>query len=518
MVAALFETRRSMAPVGDVRLFETHISWVLLAGQHAYKIKKALDVGFLDFTSLSARQYFCDEEVRLNSRMAPDIYQDVVPIGGTPEAPMIGVLPAIDYAVRMRRFSVDAELDKLIEAGQVSSAHIDSLAQVLARFHLSLPGIASDSPYGHGTAFCKLAMQNFTELPDNFTSVLGQFVVLALHDATEEEYAACEKLIEARRETGFVRECHGDLHLGNIVMIDAVATPFDGIEFDPGLRWTDIMADTAFPFMDLLYYARSDLAYRFLNAWLEETGDYNGVALLRLYACYRAAVRAKINALRASQPGISEIAQKRAHDAFYKYLSVACNCLVRHRPALIITHGLPGSGKTTFSQAALERIGAIRIRSDVERKRLFGIAVHESSQSSLGENIYTPEATMQTYERLRDLAQGLVKSGYRVIVDAAFLKWEEREQFRQLAARMRVPFVIASIRADDTELRERIQQRMLQGKDASEANLNVLDALQAFSESLEEEESASTIVFYNSGTNGFSGSDPGWRTLDDVLD
>ncbi len=201
-----------------------------------------------------------------------------------------------------------------------------------------------------------------------------------------------------------------------------------------------------------------------------------------------------------------------------KYLSIACSCLARPTPALLITHGLPGSGKTTFSQAALERFGAIRIRSDVERKRLFGLTATESSQSSLGKNIYTAEATASTYQQLHDTAQNLLRSGYRVIVDAAFLRQEEREQFRRLASNMRVPFMMASIQAEDAAMRDRIAQRMQQGKDASEADVTVLNALQSASQPLEDNELAEAVVFYNNGVNGFPGSDPGWSMLEQKLE
>ena len=518
LIKALLEGGALSLPAQSIRLIETHISWILLTGQYVYKIKKALDVGFLDFSTLERRRFFCHEEIRLNARMAPDIYLDVVSFSGTPDHPVLGGEPAIEYAVRMHPFCVDDTMDHLLASGSILPSHIDSLADVLADFHLRLPAMPSELPYGKAADLRKVLMENFSVLPVAFLDAAGQFSLAAMADVTEEEYLLKEGVISNRRPLGFVRECHGDLHLGNVVVIKGKAVPFDGIEFDPGLRWIDIMADTAFPFMDFLYYGRRDLAYRFLNAWLEKTGDYGGLTLLPLYASYRAAVRAKVHAIRAVQPGSHEADKRKDQDVFYRYQALACTCLSRQQPLLIITHGLPGSGKTTFSQAALERIGAIRLRSDVERKRLFGLAATANSEAALGKNIYTQKVTEQTYERLHDLARGLLKLGQRVIVDAAFLKKEERRQFHRLAVQMRIPFVIAAIQSDDATLRERIRLRQASGKDASEADVRVLDKVKTSSEGLEQDELPSMIVFENRKEDGFSESHPGWRALDQMLD
>jgi len=517
LVTALLDGSRYPKAAKSVRLIETHISWVLLAGSYAYKIKKAVDLGFLDFTTLERRKFFCNEEIRLNRRLAPQIYLDVVPIGGTVDDPAFGASPVIEYAVRMRRFSVRAEMDSLMLRGKALPAHVDSLAAVLARFHSCLPPPPPESSFGKGSVMRSLALKNFEDFPESMLDTVGRFVISALQYATEDEYAACEALIENRYLQGCVRECHGDLHLGNIVISGGVAVPFDGVEFNPVLRWTDVMCDIAFPFMDMLYYQRPDMAYRFLNAWLEITGDYAGLGVLRFYASYRAAVRAKVNAIRAGQPGVSVRKRVEAQNAFRKYLAKAWNCLTPAKPALIITHGLPGSGKTTFSQMALERFGAIRVRSDVERKRLFGLAPLESSDSALGDGVYSADATVRTYEVLLNTAHGLLKAGYRVIVDAAFLRHEEREQFRKLADKMSVSFIIASIQASEPVLRARVEQRMRLRKDASEADLNVLQTLRIANEPLDVKELANTITFFNEGNAPFVAHDLGWGELEKLL-
>ena len=511
LITALLDSCRYPHTAETVRLIETHISWVLLAGRYAYKIKKALNLDFLNFTTLEARRFYCNEEIRLNRRLAPKIYLDVVPIGGSPGAPELGAQPAIEYAVRMWRFASSRQMDHLVLHDKVLPVHMDSLAAILARFHGDLPAAETDSAFGSAAAIHSSALQNFEQLQLFLKEHADKKIVDELHRASEIAYAACEKRFEERRIQGHIRECHGDLHLGNIVLIGEEPVPFDGIEFNPALRWIDVMDEVAFLVMDLLHRRHHGLAYRFLNAYLENTGDYSGIAVLRFYIAYRAAVRAKISAIRASQTGISKHDKADALAACRSYLLLAEASLATHRPALIITHGLPGSGKTTFAQAALERLQAIRIRSDVERKRLFGLAPLADSRSQVGGGMYSAEATRRTYTRLHELARELLVAGFSVIVDAAFLKREERKQFCELARDLAVPFVIASMQASKATLSARIMQRH---KDASEADISVLENLQAVQEPLLPWECACTVEFNNGEDVNSTVNAPSWSRLD----
>lgn len=497
LVAALLDNRRYPHTARTVRLVETHISWVLLAGRYAYKIKKALDLGFLDFTTLEARRFYCNEEIRLNRRLAPKIYLDVIPIGGSPEAPEPGARPAIEYAVRMRRFASAKQMDRLVVHNKVLPGHMDSLASTLARFHGNLPVAETSSAFGSATAIRSAAMQNFEQLQLHLKEPADKKIVDELQHACEIAFAAGQIRFEERRAQGHVRECHGDLHLGNIVLVGSEPVPFDGIEFNPALRWIDVINEISFLVMDLLHRRRHELAYRFLNAYLEGTGDYGGVSVLRFYVAYRAAVRAKVSAIRASQAGMSKHGSSDVLAACRSYLALAEASLAPHRPALIITHGLPGSGKTTFAQAALERMQAIRIRSDVERKRLFGLEPLADSRSQIGSGMYSADATRRTYTRLHELAHGLLCANFPVIVDAAFLKREEREQFRELAHELGVPFTIASMQVSNTTLSARIAQRREDARDASEADIAVLETLQAAQEPLLPQERVYAVAFAN---------------------
>jgi len=495
------------------RMEETHISWVLLTGRDAYKIKKSLDLGFLDFSTLKKRHFYCTEELRLNRRLAPGIYLDVVTIGGSPEMPVPGGEPAIEYAVHMRRFPRSAMMDRLLTDGHITTAHIDKLAATIAKFHATLPPATADSPFGSPAAIQNAVLENFAQLAPLLGTPADLAMLERVREASALEFAACEPLFRQRKTDGCVRECHGDLHLGNIVLLDDTPVPFDGIEFSATLRWIDTTSEIAFTVMDLMQRGHPQLAWRFLNAYLENSGDYSGAGVLRFYLAYRAMVRAKVAAIRADQEGPAQA--KEELKSCRNYLDLAHDCLTRRRPALIITHGLPGCGKSTFAQLALERLGAIRVRSDVERKRLFGLDALADSRSQTGAGIYSEEATRRTYARLHELARGLLEAGFPVIVDAAFLRHAEREQFRALANEMGAPFVIASMQADEDVLKERLMQRSSRGNDASEAGIPVMQKLQLAQEPLRDQELSATVTFINNGDVDALRSDhQGWKSLD----
>ena len=515
LICALMDRRRYPHAVKTVRVVETHISWVLLAGRYAYKIKKSVDLGFLNFTGLASRRHYCDEEIRLNRRLAPQIYLGVIPIGGTPEMPEFDATPAIEYAIRMRRFPASNQLDRLAARNEILPRHIDSLAATIAGFHSGLSSAEAGSAFGSAAAIHSAVFQSTDRLQAVLTDGESERRMIALRSACETEYANCRERFEQRREQGMVRECHGDLHLGNIALIEGKPVPFDGIEFDPALRWIDVMSEVAFTVMDLLHYGHSQLAYRFLNAYLEATGDYAGVPVLRFYISYRAVVRAMVSAIRAEQKCLPEQAKAKAMADCRDFLVLAAERLGQYRPALIITYGLPGSGKTTFAQAALEQLQAIRIRSDVERKRLFGLAPLADSSSHAG-NIYDASATDRTYSRLHELARNLLAAGTTVIVDAAFLKQDERDRFRQLAHERSAPFAIVSMRVSTASLRARITQRQRESNDASEADLAVLELLQAKQEALSPVEQARTVEFANEEA-GIEADVSGWKKLNHLL-
>ncbi len=465
LVDALLDPACYPHEVGGIELIETHISWVLLTGRFAYKIKKPLRLDFLDFSTLERRRTLCAEELRLNRRLAPELYLDVVSIGGGPQAPRIGTEPAIEYAVKLRQFPKNAGLDRAVEDDRVSPRQILELAESIARFHGEQP--AADHAAAHTEA-----LTNLDGLERALEAAGQAYSFDALRAWTSERIEALAPRFEARRRAGAVREGHGDLHLENLVVIEERIVPFDMLEFSVDLRTTDVIDEAAFLVMDLMVHGRDDLAFVFLNRYLEVTGDYAGLDLLPFYLVYRALVRAKVRVLKAVQTGDMERFERRV----LPYLRLADALLRPRRPLLAITHGLSGSGKTTVTSELIPRLPALRVRSDLERKRLRGVAPDTHEAFAVGHGRYTAAATAETYAALERAAHRALDARLDVIVDATFLAESERAAFRASAERCGAAFAIIDCVAAEHTLRKRVRSRAAAGSDASEATEAVLDA------------------------------------------
>jgi aminoglycoside phosphotransferase family enzyme/predicted kinase len=478
-----------------VRVIETHISYVILTGTFAYKIKKRVDLGFLDFTTLEKRKLFCDEELRLNSRLAPDIYLEVVPICETSGVPRIGKgCKVVEYAVRMREFAQEALADRAIVRGELTAAHTDALAHQVAAFHSSLPSCAEDDEFGGPEAIWANIAQNFHQLRALPVAAAPRQLLDEVEAWSALEHGRLRECFLKRKHEGKVRECHGDLHLGNIVLLKGSPRIFDCIEFNAELRWIDVMNDIAFLVMDVRAGGRQDFAARFLNAYLELSGDYGGLRVLRYYLVYRAMVRAKVSLMRAQQLA-GKGASSSLRERFRSYLALARSLIHETHRFVLITHGFSGSGKTTLSLPLIELSGAIRIRSDVERKRLHPDAPAGRQQAAVASGLYSDQVTEQTYRRLLELARVVFESGHGVIVDATFLKTGQRDMFRAFAAQAGAPFAIVDFSVGVETLRSRIGVRLRQGQDASDADLAVLDYQLSTQEPLQQPERAFVFTY-----------------------
>jgi uncharacterized protein len=483
-------------PVGVIRLIETHISWVILTGEFVYKIKKAVNFGFLDFSTLEKRHFYCEEEVRLNRRFAPGLYLDVVAVRGVAEYPTLqGDGRPIEYAVRMRQFSQHALLSAMASCHGVTPEHIDEIAGLVAAMHARAAVAGTSAQYGLPRDIHHWVMENFVHIRTALMDSNRREQLDQLERWCQREFQIRESVIQSRKTDGFVRECHGDLHLGNLALIDGRITPFDCIEFNPHFRWIDVMSEIAFLVMDLQDRGYPELAYRFLNALLQQTGDYAGVRMLRYYLVYRALVRAKVAALRFNQAAKSAETENAAWTEYESYMQLASSYAGSVNPALIITHGVSGTGKSWVASRLAVSLGAIQVRSDVERKRLFGYRMDAKTGSGVQTGIYTAKAGLQTYARLADLARWLIEGGYTVIVDAAFLRHNERARFRLLAGKLGVPFVLLDFSVDEETLRKRLRARQSSGRDPSEAGIDVLEAQLRSQEPLvsDEREHAVTV-------------------------
>ncbi len=461
--------------VESFKVRETHISWVLLTGPFAYKIKKPVDLGFLDFSTRAKRRYCCEEELRLNQRLSPQLYVEVVPICGTVDRPRLGGPgDAIEYAVKMVEFSQENQLDRVLERGALRSFHIDALADTVAEFHARIPSATEDQIFGAPERLYEPVEENFLQIrPTPDETELAQRLQ-ALETWSLQRFQTLHETFIVRQRGGFVRECHGDMHLGNMALLGQELVIFDCIEFSENLRWINVMSEIAFLTMDLEDRGCSPFAWRFLNRYLEATGDYQGLQLLRFYQVYRAMVRAKVAHIRMQQEPPPSAARAALRQDREGYVTLAHTYTRPDHPVLIITYGLSGSGKTTATQRLLEAWGAVRVRSDVERKRLFGLSPLQPSRSGVGTGLYTREASQRTYERLAQLARCVLEAGFSAIVDATFLGHAQRQAFRDLALSLAIPFTILSFEAPDALLQARVAERARGAADASEADLAVL--------------------------------------------
>lgn len=479
-------------PVAQCVLRQTLLSWIILTGDFAYKIKKPVKLDFIDASTLERRRALCEEELRLNRRFASDLYLGVVPItrdvGGLRVG---GAGPVVEYAVRMRQFSELDELADCLARTGLPARDLRAFGVRLADFHQQAAVAATDSPYGGFDAVRDQVLANVATLLATLPGDEDSKLLARLAQWTDAAANSLEPMIRMRKASGAVRECHGDLHARNIVRWRGELLAFDCLEFDPALRWIDVISDVAFLFMDLIAYERTDLAYAFLNGYLEQSGDYEGLRLLPFYGVYRALVRAKVDALAARAASANRAAELRRHLAHR--LAVAAQFLKPAEPALIIMNGVTASGKSSVSDELTLVLGAVRVRSDLERKRLAGVPALRHGTFDVGADAYTQALTDRTYARLLECAEATLAAGCPVIIDATFLDRSQREPFHALANESRCPFLIVSCSAPLEVLHGRIAQRAAAGTDPSEATVAVLERQMLTQDALTEHEQTHSI-------------------------
>jgi aminoglycoside phosphotransferase family enzyme/predicted kinase len=459
-----------------VKVHETHISWVFLTDRFAYKVKKPITTSFLDYGTLDKRESCCREEFRLDRRNAEDLYLGVVPITiDDGRISVEGQGEAVEFAVKMHRFPDDALLSDRLERGKLTSEEVFQLAGAVAGFHQQAARVDPRSPWGSPQLVFRTAADNLRDLAGRVDGDTAR-ALHVLDQWTVDYFAQHKRLFAQRCSNGFIRECHGDLHLANVVHWQHQLIPFDGIEFNEEFRWIDVLSDAAFLGMDFAARGHLDLGRSFINAYLEQTGDHASLALLRWYLVYRAMVRAKVASIRAQQPGLAEADRAVARKDCADHIDLAFRFTVPEQLCLWITHGVSGSGKTTGSELVVQRHGAIRLRSDFERKRHFGLSPMHRPDPRTMAKLYCESAGNATYGRLHRLALGILRAGYSVVVDATFLKRQHRESFRQLAEDAGVDFAILDFHTNEQTLRQRVADRVASDSDASDADVQVLES------------------------------------------
>ena len=497
LIKNLLSSRAYNHPTLQLGLIETHVSWVILTGKYAYKIKKPVDFGFLDFSTLKKRKYFCEEELRLGQLFAPEIYLAVVPITGTIEQPEVNgdTGPILEYAIKMCEFSQDNLLSTLLKQGKLNASLIGQLGQLIAEFHKKTPIAPKNSRFGLPHEVHAPTQQNFEQIIPLLSNSNDIAQIEKLERWANEQFTMHQKLFDKRKAQGFIRDCHGDLHLANIILYHDKLVLFDRLEFNEDLRWTDVIADLAFLAMDLAGKKQPKLANQLINTYLQFTGDYEGLNLLAYYLSYRAVVRAKIALFRLNQKDLNDKETLDIRNDYYNFINLAEFYTLSKKPNLIIMHGLAGSGKSTIAKKIAIECGAIQISSDIIRKQLFSIPLFENSNSTPYGGIYTPQSTEKTYNKLLNLAKISIKAGFTVIIDATFLLHSQRLMFYNLAKFLKIPFYILHCQTNDLKIIQRIKKRNVRNNNKiSEANSTILEHQKKLVEPLLHSEQQYTLI------------------------
>ncbi|MGD8376876.1 MAG: AAA family ATPase [Acidobacteriota bacterium] len=431
IVEALGEVGAYRDGAKPVEMRRTHISVVFLVGSHVYKLKRPVKLDFLDYSSPDLRRRFCEEEVRLNRRLAPDVYEGVVPIvrrGNGVEVEGDGT--PLEHAVKMRRLPDRARLLEVIDRQEQPGTILDDLATRLARFHAGAARGAPIAAHGRFDAVVRLVRGNFEQSTDHVGSTVDPEVFRRLRGLSEAELERRRDRIEARAARGMPCDGHGDLRLEHVYRIDGHFAIIDCIEFNERFRHADPVADTAFLTMDLAFRGYRDLARRFQGAYTSASGDEEGDDLFPLYTAYRAAVRAKVQGIKQAQESLPAEERRAARERARAFWLLALDVLEppRRRPALLLMGGLPGTGKTTLARGLGDKAGFSLVRTDRVRREIAGDV----------SDPYTERQIERTYDACLDRARDRLLEGERVIVDATFRSERHRVRFLEAARRLAV--------------------------------------------------------------------------------
>jgi len=466
LVAFLKEPKNYPHSVQHITHIETHISHLFLTGDFAYKLKKAIKFDFLDFSTREKRKKFCNEEIRLNSRFAPEIYVQVVPILEAGEKLFFESEASegieIDYLVKMLQFDQSTLFDRLAAEGHLNDSLLIQITDEISNFHLK----ADNQPSFWGVESVERILESsLAECAPYCENQTEQTKLNLLRQSLLAKFVSLQKVI-LNRQTTHVRALHGDLHLRNMCIFKGKVQLFDGIEFNPELSNCDVWADIAFFIMDLMFRNLRESAALVWNRYLEATDDFEGFKLLDLYVSYRALVRAKV-AFLTSGAAVDETSKNKARDEGGAYLDLAIDSLKKGKTCIVAIGGISGSGKTTIASELAKRVPGVHLRSDAVRKHIAGISLLEQGS----EEVYSDVMSEKTYNGLTERARHVLRAGYIVFVDAVFSSLKQREEIEELARSLSVPFVGIWCELPSELAMERVRLRK---GDISDANEDVV--------------------------------------------
>ncbi|MBI2935145.1 MAG: AAA family ATPase [Chloroflexi bacterium] len=447
-----------------VEVIQTQMSVVFLTGNYAYKIKKPVNLGYLDYTSLEQRQLNCKQEVTLNQRLCPDHYFGVVPVTLHEGRYLIdGPGQTVEYAVKMKQLPRDRTMDVLLRSNAVTAAMLHDLAERIAVFHARAATGPVISEFGSPEAIRRNIDENFSQTEAYLNNVISLRRLRRLNSYSISFLERNEGLLRSRAAGGRVRDCHGDLHLAHVCFCDGICI-FDCIEFNERFRYCDVASEIAFLAMDMDRYDRPDLSDSMVNNYVTAAGDPGLLELLDFYKCYRAMVRAKVNCFKLNDPLLAETEKEAASETARRYFTLAESYTLKStRPVLIVMMGLVASGKSALARAVSEATGAPVVSSDVTRKQLAGVPLRERHFEEYGAGLYAREATRKTYAALYARAGTILKKGKAVVLDATFRKQAEREAAWSLAQEFGARFLLVECRCPEEETRKRLARRLEQG-------------------------------------------------------
>jgi len=445
----------------SVHLLQTHVSYLFLTDGHVYKIKKPVDFGFLNFTTLDRRRFYCEEEVRLNRRLCPDIYLGVVEVREShPGLSFQGAGRVVDYAVKMKRLPAERMLDRLLDEGMVSGSDVRRIARVIGEFHLGAERSREIDGYGSPDVIRANWEENFRQMSEFTPTTLDADDLLLIREWVDGFLRENRDLFTGRVSGGHIRDCDGDIHGENICLDDRVYI-FDCIEFNPRFRFSDTAADIAFLLMDLEYRGRRDLAEILLDEYLRVTGDRELSGILDFYLVYRAFVRGKVESFRLRDSQIPVREKESAGERARRHFRLARGYILRRRlpPGLILFSGLMGTGKSTLARCLAFELGLDLVSSDVLRKELAGLSPTERRADGYNEGIYSADWTRATYEEMFRRAAEAVRGGRGLVLDASFFRKGERARFATLARDAGVFFRLFHVVCPEELVRSRLESR-----------------------------------------------------------
>jgi aminoglycoside phosphotransferase family enzyme/predicted kinase len=462
MVQALLEPKAYPEPTGKVKLVQTQMSFVFLTDNHVYKVKKPVNLGYLDYTTLEKRRFYCHKEVELNRRLCPDVYLGVVPITQKQNSFFIaGQGKAIEYAVQMRRLPQELMMDTLLTSNRVSPEMMTKLAQKLATFHEQAETNKRISTFGSLDTISQNADENFSQTEKYIGNTISPKSYRHIKAYTDNFLKENAPLFRKRIQDGRIRDCHGDLHAAHICFTNGICI-YDCIEFNDRFRYADVASEVSFLAMDLDHYGRADLSRLFVSAYISLSRDRELLELLTFYKCYRAYVRGKVESFKLDDPYITEEEREETLEKASGYFDLAFS-YVKLAPSLLITAGLVGSGKSALAQALAKRLGLVVISSDVTRKRLASIPETEHRFEEFDAGIYSPEFSRKTYDAMLTEARNILIEGSSVIIDASFIKAEQRLKAKRLAQELNAGFFVLECALDEELTRKRLAERLKQG-------------------------------------------------------